>query len=209
MEYEKTVLYFLGKDVVRNFGEEQGNKIFQRASKLYAELVVTTDYHKSPTYERQLRKLVYPVIAYYKTLLAYGYREESALGLVRSETEKAAKESGERLASQMRPVFPYSAFKRNIRNFIEYKFPSSGWVTEGLQVKGKQIGFKVTKCLYVTMTLKFGCPELAQIFCEFEQIAFEGLLPQVVCERGGVIARGYDSCEFCFCKGERSKKKKQ
>lgn len=58
MEYEKTVLYFLEKDVVRNFGEEQGNKIFQRASKLYAELVVTTDYHKSPTYERQLRKLV-------------------------------------------------------------------------------------------------------------------------------------------------------
>lgn len=124
MNYDKTELNFLEKDVIRAFGEEEGRKIFLRASKLYAELAVTTDYQKSATFERQLRMLVYPVIAYYKTLLAFGYKTSSALGLVRNETEKAAAACADVLASQMRPVFPYHAFKRNIKNFIEYKFPA-------------------------------------------------------------------------------------
>ena len=95
MNYEKTELNFLEKDVIRAFGEEEGRKIFSRASKLYAELCVTTDYQKSPTFERQLRTLVFPVIAYYKTLLAFGYKTAPALGLVRNETEKAAEACAE------------------------------------------------------------------------------------------------------------------
>lgn len=94
MNYENTELNFLRADVVRKFGEEEGEKIFNRSAKLYAELAVTTDYKKSRTLERQLKSLVYPVIAYYKTLLAFGYRESSALGLVREETSKGR--AGER-----------------------------------------------------------------------------------------------------------------
>ena len=82
MNYEKTELYFLQKDVLRHFGDAEGEKIFNRASKLYAELVVTTDYKNSVTLERQLKRLVYPVIAFYKTLLAFGYKIPNALGIV-------------------------------------------------------------------------------------------------------------------------------
>ena len=117
MNYEDTELYFLKKDVLRNFGEELGGKIYQGASKLLTELAVTTDYKNSPTYERQLKRLVYPVIAYYKTLLSFGYRAPAALGLVRNETKKAAVETGETLSNQMRPVFPFRAFRSNIKNF--------------------------------------------------------------------------------------------
>ena len=79
MNYEDTELYFLRRDAGILFGEEKGEKIYQRASKLYTELVVTTDYRKSQTLERQLKTLIYPVIAYYKTLLAVGYRQSDAI----------------------------------------------------------------------------------------------------------------------------------
>ena len=63
MNYENTDLYFLKRDALRVFGDEEGKQIYDRASKLYTELAVTTDYQGSRTYEIQLKRLVYPVIA--------------------------------------------------------------------------------------------------------------------------------------------------
>lgn len=201
MNYDKTELNFLEKDVIRAFGEEEGRKIFLRASKLYAELAVTTDYQKSATFERQLRMLVYPVIAYYKTLLAFGYKTSSALGLVRNETEKAAAACADVLASQMRPVFPYHAFKRNIKNFIEYKFPGRGWSVADLKARGPKITFHIRECLYCTVCDKFGCSELREVFCDYERTAFsKGLGSALTFDCGDRIATGHDKCEFVFAK---------
>ena len=205
INYENTELNFLEKDIARNFGKELGEKIFHRASKLYAELVVTTDYKNSPTYELRLTKIVYPVIAYYKTLLAFNYRKDAAIGLVRTAVEKAAQESGEILANQMRPLFPFNAFKGNIRNFIEYKFPAEGWKVTDLNVKGKEISFRIGECFYYTAATKFGCPELAEVFCDYEGAAFSGLEPQIRCKRSGMIATGHEYCGYSFCKGSRKK----
>ena len=203
MNYEKTELYFLQKDLMRRFGDEEGQKIFSRASKLYAELSVTTDYKNSATLERQLKRLVYPVIALYKTLLAFGYKIPNALGIVRTETEKAARETAGVLANQMRPIFPYRAFRRNIRNFMEYKFPSGGWKSAGLCVRGKKISFRIEHCLYYSITEKFGCPELCGVFCDYERAAFGGLRPQVEFECGGMLANGHEFCDFRFLKGSK------
>ena len=209
MNYEKTELYFLQRNAVRGFGKEDGEKIFGRASKLYVELVVTTDYKNSATFERQLRRLVYPVIAYYKTLLAFGYREASALGLVRAETSRAAKESAGILAAQMRPLFPFHAFKRNIKNFMEYKFPSEAWKCSGLKLRGREIRFDIEECLYHTITSKFGCPELGAVFCDYEREAFGGLNPPIAFSADGTIATGHDKCRFSFAKVGGKAKKKQ
>lgn len=209
MNYENTELNFLRADVVRKFGEEEGEKIFNRSAKLYAELAVTTDYKKSRTLERQLKSLVYPVIAYYKTLLAFGYRESSALGLVREETSKAAQESAGNLANQMRPIFPFHAFKRNIRNFIEYKFPSEAWAFSSLRVRGRRISFSIDKCLYHDITEKFGCPELCTVFCDYEREAFAGLCPPIAFSADGTIATGHERCAFSFAKQRGQERKKQ
>ena len=201
MNYDKTELNFLEKDVLRAFGEQEGSRIYARASKLYTELSVTTDYLKSPTYERQLRMLVYPVIAYYKTLLAFGYKTDAALGLVRNETEKAADSCAEVLANQMRPVFPFHAFKRNIKNFIEYKFPGKGWSVSDLKARGRRIRFCIRECLFCTVCKKFGCPELCEVFCDYERDAFgKGLRTALAFECGGSIATGHEKCDFTFTK---------
>ena len=151
---------------------------------------------------------MYPVIAYYKTLLAFGYRTDAALGLVRNETEKAADECAERLAAQMRPIFPYHAFRRNIKNFIEYRFPARGWKSEGLAARGSLISFRIAGCLYYNITKKFGCKELCLVFCEYEARAFAGLSPQIVFECGGTLANGHDYCDFRFRKGHGKKPRK-
>ena len=201
MNYGNTQLNFLERDVRRIFGDEEGGRIFLRASKLYAELAVTTDYQKSPTYERQLRWFIYPVIAYYKTLRAFGYKITASLDYVRRETEKAAEVCAEALSGQMRPVFPYHAFKRNIKNFIEYKFPGKGWRVSDLKIRGRRITIRIRECLYCTVCKKFGCPELCKIFCEYEQNAFgKGLGSKILFECEERIAVGHESCGFGFYK---------
>lgn len=202
MIYEKTELNFLERDCELQFGEKDGARIFRRASKLYAELVVTTDYKNNPLLERQLKGLVYPVIAYYKTLLAEGYRESNALGLVRTETEKAAKNSGEILHAQLRRHFPFHAFRRNIKNFMAYKFPAGEWLCTEPKTKGGRIAFQVKQCLYYDVTHKFGCVELCPVFCDYERIAFGGLGSKILCERDGELATGHETCGYLFKKGK-------
>ncbi len=191
------------------FGDEDGEKIYHRTAKLYAELAVTTDYKDSYTLERQLKRFVYPVIAYYKTLLSYGYRQAAALGLVRRETEKAADESGAILGAQMRRFFPYRAFRRNIKNFIEYKFPAAGgWKSGELKTASRVLSFRIRTCMYATIAEKFGCPELCAVFCDYERRMFAGLLPQVEASCPCSMGEGHDYCEFRFKRGHRPAKGK-
>ena len=207
MTYDKTELNFLQRDCEMQFGEKDGGRIFRRASKLYAELVVTTDYKNDAALQKQLKGLVYPVIAYYKTLLAEGYREPNALGLVRRETEKAAKNCGEILDAQTRRFFPFHAFKRNIKKFMASKFPSADWVCTEPKAKIGSVSFQIKECLYYKIVHKFGCPELCPVFCEYESIAFRGLSPKTVCERNGELATGHEVCTFGFRKGRSETKK--
>ena len=206
MGYEQTELYFLERDLRMRFGDDEGAKIFADASKLYTELAVTTDYHNSKTLELQLKRLVFPVIALYKTLCMHGYRKASALGLMRTMTERAAQNTADVLAAQMRKIAPFRAFKRNIRNFMEYKFPSAGgWQCGGLDTGGSSIDFRIEECLYRTITARFGCPELCAVFCDYERIAFAGLLPKIEFSCGGRLSEGRDFCSFSFNKGKKQK----
>ena len=205
MNYDKTELYFLQRDCLLRFGEEKGELIFFRASKLYSELVVTTDYRNSPATERQLKQLIFPVIAYYKTLRFFGYREQEALSLVRNETEKAAKGCAAVLSNQNRKIFPFYAFKRNIKRFLASKFPPPYCCYTDLRLQGKEITLKIGSCIYYGITHKFGCPELCGIFCDYEKVAFAGLAPKIDCERGNIIAEGHENCDFIFRKGEKAK----
>lgn len=202
MDYQNTELHFLERDCALQFGEKKGAKIFRRAAKLYAELSVTTDYKNSPLLERQLKMLVYPVIAYYKTLLAEGVREPEAVAFVRAAAEKAAKNSGDILHAQTRKHFPFYAFRRNIKNFMAYKFPAGAWVCTPPKAGRGKVGFQVKECLYYTITRKFGCPELCAVFCDYEDTAFRGLAPKIVGGRKGELATGHDVCNFFFRKGK-------
>ena len=201
MNYDNTDLHFLHRHCIKRFGAEEGEKIYLRASKLYAELVVTTDYQNSAEAERQLKMLIFPVIAYYKTLRAFGYAEDSALEYVRLETEKAAKHCADVLADQKRKLFPFHAFKRNIKKFMASKFPAPACKYADLCVRGKKISFQIKQCIYRGISIKFGCPELCTVFCEYERIAFAGLGPHIVSERGETLPEGHDRCEFAFVKG--------
>lgn len=208
MIFDETDLSGLQASCIARFGEEDGTRIYHRTVKLYGELVVTTDYKNSHTLERQLKRLVYPVIAYYKTLLAYGYRKSTALGLVRYETDKAAEESGAILSAQMRKIFPFRAFRRNIRNFIEYKYPAGGWKSGDLHTGARNISFRIHECMYKSIAEKFGCPELCTVFCDYERRMFGGLRPQVEASCDCSLAEGHDYCEFRFRKGHRPGRKK-
>lgn len=204
MTYDKTELNFLERDCGLQFGEERGAKIFRRAAKLYGELVVTTDYKNDDALKKQLKGLVYPVIAYYKTLLAEGVREPEALEYVREEVKKAAKNCAEILDAQKRRFFPFHAFKRNIKKFMASKFPSADWKCSPPKARIGKVSFRVKECLYYKISKKFGCPELCFIFCEYEEEAFKGLAPAIGSRREGALATGHEACAFTFFKGRKA-----
>lgn len=76
-----------------------------------------------------------------------------------------------------------------------------GWKVTDLKARGRKITFYVRECLYCTICKKFGCPELCEVFCDYERAAFgKGLGSVMEFECGGRIATGYDKCEFKFTK---------
>ena len=209
MGYDQTELYFLERDLSRCFGKEEGARLYARASKLYRELSVTTDFKGSMTLERQMDGLILPVIALYKTLIQEGYRKDNALGVLRTITSRAAEESGQRLKAQNRKITPYRAFRRNIRNFIEYRFPEAGgWDVSKPVLEKNDICFYIEECVYWRITKRFGCLELCGVFCDYERIAFAGLKPYTVFSCSERIADGCKNCVFHFGKGTKEKEEK-
>ena len=186
------------------FGEEKGNKIYFRTAKLYSELSVTTDYKNSEASERLLKRLIFPVIAYYKTLQYYGYQEKIALNFTRCEVEKAAAGCARVLSDQMRKILPFHAFKRNAHRFLGSKFPAAVFQRSALSLRGGRISFRIDSCFYNLIAQKFGCGELCELFCEYERISFAGLAPKIVCSRTATLCEGCDFCDFAFTKGKEA-----
>lgn len=160
------------------------------------------------TLELQLKRLVFPVIALYKTLCMHGYRKASALGLMRTMIRaRRAEHGGRARPRRCARSAPFRSLQTHIRNFMEYQVSPSagGWQCGGLDTGGASIDFRIEECLYRTITARFGCPELCAVFCDYERIAFAGLLPKIEFSCGGRLSEGRDFCSFSFNKGKKQK----
>ena len=200
MKYDETAYPFLRDDCAELFGTEKGTKIFDEAQKLFEELQVDADYRNSDAIKRHMQCKIFPLIAYYKTLLENEFTSEQALDYARKESAKVANQKkldNEKLAKMPCTYFLY---RLGVKGHMKKNFPAEGWDLEWVELSGKEIHFDMKSCVYHEMTVKHGCPELCTVFCENDDIAFSGLFPKIRFERGGTIGQGAERCDFHFVK---------
>lgn len=200
MKINETTLHFLENDCVQQFGNEKGTAIFKWTETTYQELLDKADDHNSTAIRNHLQSKMFPSMAYYKALRAEGISKEKALEYVRKETQKAANVQKEEMNKLGNMPFAYTFFRAGVKKHMKKNFPDKGWKTEWVKCDGKEIHFNLHSCIYWELTNMYECPELCCVYCENDDITFQGLLPKIRFERAGTLGGGSPYCDFHFIK---------
>ena len=110
MRINETPFSFLLDDCIREFGEEKGRRILQKADDIFSKLESDADYKDNAAIKEYIQMKLLPPLSYYKALLAEGYDKEVALNFVRKETQKTA-EKKEAMSKMARLPFAYSIYR--------------------------------------------------------------------------------------------------
>ena len=78
---EKTPFSFLYDDIRKEFGEEQGGKIFRDADRIYRKLLQKSDDRGSEAVRDHLKNRLLPPLAYYQALTAAGHGQRKCTGI--------------------------------------------------------------------------------------------------------------------------------
>ena len=202
MNLNDTKLCFLEEDCVNQFGSDKGKAVYSLAAQRFEALLSRADYRGSKEIKFHLTMNLYPTMAYYQTLQQYGLSKGEALSLVRKETVRAANIKKAEQAKTAKLPCVYLMYRLFVKSVMKKKFPVEGWDTEWIRCDGKEIHFDMTRCIYKDICDAEGCPELCAVFCENDDIAFSGLMPEIRFERTGTLGKNADRCDFHFVKNK-------
>lgn len=203
--FENTKLFFLKEDILQEFGKEKGEKLYLEVEQNYKDFISSADYRESEAIKYHLTTNLFPTMAYYKTLIENNYDTDTALSYVRKETRKSAeikKAENEKMAKM---PCTYLMYRLAVKSVMKKNFPDEGFETKWICCDGKEIHFDLHKCIYNDLTKEYGYPELCTVFCENDDIAFNGLMPKIRFERNGTLGKGMDKCDFHLINNKNKK----
>ena len=111
MRISETPFAFLLDDCFREFGEEDGRKVYQVADDIFSKLEAESDYKGNEAIREHIQMKLLPPLAYYKALLSAGYSKTEALDYVRTEEKKTAEAKKESMSKMARLPFAYSIYR--------------------------------------------------------------------------------------------------
>ena len=193
---ENTKLFFLKEDIFKEFGIEEGEKLYQNVEKIYNELISSANYRESEAIKHHLITNLFPTMAYYKALLDNGYNIDTALSYVRKETKKSAGMKRIENQKMSKMPFTYLMYRLAVKGVMKKNFPDEGFETEWIRCDKTEIHFDLHRCIYNDLTKEYEFPELCTVFCENDDIAFNGLMPKIRFERNGTLGQGMNKCDF-------------
>ena len=182
----------------QKYGNEKGLCIYNKSEENFQKMRNEADYRNSDMIKWHMTKNIFPVLAYYMSLLEYGFSTENAYKNALEETQKQAmiwKKKNEILGKI--PFF-YYLLKAACKKAMNKNYPNEGWETEWVRYDHKEIHFNLKRCVYFEVTSQYGHPELCTVFCFNDTTSFSGYLPKVKFERSGTIGEGKKLCDFHF-----------
>ena len=203
MDYENTYFPFMKDDCIKEFGNENGQKIYDESCKCFTLLMEKADCRNNKSIKEHFAKNMFPIIAYYLTLLDKGFSKDEAYNLTLKETQKAAHNKKVKNESIARLPFAYKLFKFLSKKIIGKNYPKEGWDIEWIKFDNSEIHMNFNRCIYFEMTSQCGCPELCTVFCRNDNTAFSGFEPKIHFMRTATIAEGAACCDFHFIRGSR------
>ena len=78
------------------------------------------------------------------------------------------------------------------------EYPAEGWLMEWKQMDRQAVRFDMRSCFYYETLTSLGAKELTASFCAVDDLSYGEMSPYITWNRTQTIARGGESCNFCF-----------
>ena len=145
---------------------------------------------------KTLTQTILPSVALYKTLCTSGLSQPEAYAKMRIymlDYVAAAKHASTAKMEAV-PGF-YALYSKIFRNVMR---KSDAW--QSTQTCGRDFfDVTITKCLWHTACIENDCPELCPLFCDADNVTYDGL-KKIGFSRTKTIGCGGDCCDFHFFK---------
>lgn len=139
---------------------------------------------------------ILPSIAFYEALLAKEGSQEKALAIY----EKWCFIKIEKMAKWIPIMMKIPGLYKKVPGIMRIMLDKIFGHAAGFDYieKEQKNGFAVdmTVCPYVETCKKYGCPELAYLFCKSDDITYGNMHPKLVWGRTKTLGMGDDRCDF-------------
>ncbi|OPJ64026.1 L-2-amino-thiazoline-4-carboxylic acid hydrolase [Clostridium oryzae] len=196
MSFSETRFHFFYDECIRQFGAEQGKRIFEIADRKLAEMKNEADYRNSKAIKEHMNTNLLPTIAIYSAFLQSNFTKENAYEKTLEITQIAAKVIQKKNEFVGKIPFGYNLFKMFCKSVMNKNYPKEGWSIVWQRYDKQEIHFDMTSCIYMETTKRYNCPELCPVFCANDITTFAGYRPNIIFERNGTIGQGQKVCDF-------------
>ena len=189
IKQQKQIKVFL----IKEFGNDNGNVLFTKQDKRLNEIIKGTK-NKTENQMKALAQTILPRIALYQVFLESELSEDDINASMRKYMLDvvAAKKHSSIAKMEKVPGF-YDIYSK-----IFLKIMRVTDLQKSTQKCGK--GFYdiiITKCLWHTACIENGCPELCRLFCDVDDVTYDGL-NKIGFSRTKTLGYGGDCCDFHF-----------
>lgn len=142
MDYSDTNLDFLHNDLVKIYGENHGELIYEAASKKYDELCNSKEKYENEVMNEHVFKRIFPAVALYLSLQENGFSKDDALKATLKETQHNEQRMKVKNSELTKMPFSYSLFKMFAKSHMTKSYPSQGWDVEWKCLNGQEFIMK-------------------------------------------------------------------
>lgn len=178
--------------IIEEFKEKQ---LFDKQEVLLQSLIENIK-NKSENQIKTLVQTILPRIALYKTFLNNGYSPDISYEYMRKYmiNKVAIKKNASMKKMELVPGF-YTLYSKIFLNIMRKTD-----LQESTQKHDKNcFDVTISKCLWHTACVEYGCPELCKLFCDVDNITYDNL-KKIGFTRTKTLGYDGDCCDFHFFK---------
>jgi len=188
IKQQKQIKTFL----IEEFGNNKGKRLFASQSEELDKIIANTK-NKSKNQMKTLVQTILPRVALFKTLAENDLENAAYKATQKYMVDKVAARKHKFTAKmEILPGF-FAVYKRI---FLKIMRTSDLW--ESTQKYGKDFfDADITKCLWHTACIENGCPRLCELFCDVDDINYDGL-KKMGFKRTKTLGYSGRCCDFHF-----------
>ena len=183
------------KDLVRKYGKEQVQQIWEKAGKNWEELCVRYA-HLPEKMKQHTDGQMFRMAAVYMALKeAY---PEAALEMLEAGVQREGKRIAKMLSCALYiPGMDYVFLRIFARMLDSYFNEDAGFLSTKHCISKEEVHFDINQCPYCKYLTEIGCPEIIRFSCEIDEWIY-GNLPGLKFERTGTLGTGANRCDSCL-----------